>query len=148
VGEVTAELVADHFKTLDRVMAGGREDFLNVEGIGEQVAASLVDYFSDPATRNMVDGLLSLGIRFQQPAQTNRRLDGRVFLFTGSLSAMSRNEAKQLVKELGGQVVSGLSGRVTDLVAGEKPGSKLTKARERGIPALDETAFLQLVGRA
>ena len=147
VGEVTAQLIADHFKTLDRVMDASKEDFLNVEGIGEQVAASLVDYFSDPATRRMIEELLSLGVHFRQPEREKRPLDGRVFLFTGSLSAMSRNEAKQLVKELGGQVVSGLSGRVTDLVAGEKAGSKLKKAQERGIHILDEEEFLQLVGR-
>jgi len=148
VGEVTAELIADHFKTLGQVMVAGKEDFLDVEGIGEQVAASLVDYFSDPATRNMIEELLSLGIHFHQPEQGKRLLDGRVFLFTGSLASMSRNEAKQLVKELGGQVVSGLSGRVTDLVAGEKAGSKLKKARERGIHIIDEEEFLKLVGRA
>lgn len=147
VGEVTAQLIADHFKTLDRVMDASKEDFLNVEGIGEQVAASLVDYFSDPATRSMIEELLALGVQFHQPERAERPLDGRVFLFTGSLSSMSRNEAKQLVKELGGQVVSGLSGRVTDLVAGAKVGSKLKKARERGIHILDEEEFLKLVGR-
>jgi len=148
VGEVTAELIAEHFKTLDRVMNASKEDFLNVEGIGEQVAASLVDYFSDPETRSMIEELLSLGVHIHQPEKTGRPLEGRVFLFTGSLSSMSRSEAKQLVKELGGQVVSGLSGRVTDLVAGEKAGSKLKKAQERGIHILDEEQFLKLVGRA
>ena len=147
VGEVTAELIADHFKTLDRVMQAGKEDFLNVEGIGEQVAASLVDYFSDPTTRSMIEELLSLGVHLHQPERAEKPLDGRVFLFTGTLASMSRSEAKQLVKELGGQVVSGLSGRVTDLVAGEKAGSKLKKARERGIHIIDEEEFLKLVGR-
>ena len=148
VGEVTAQLIADHFKTLDRVMNASKEDFLNVEGIGEQVAASLVDYFSDPSTRSMIEELLSLGVRFRQPEREKKPLDGRVFLFTGTLSSMSRNEAKQLVRELGGQVVSGLSNRVTDVVAGEKAGSKLKKAQERGIRILNEEEFLKLVGRA
>ncbi len=147
VGEVTAELLARHFKTLDAVMAAGREDLLEVEGIGEQAAASLIDYFSDPSTRQMLDRLLELGLDIRPPENGTSPLDGEVFLFTGSLQSMSRNEAKQLVKELGGQVVSGISQRVTRLIAGKKGGSKLKKAAALGIPILTEEEFLHLVGK-
>jgi DNA ligase (NAD+) len=147
VGEVTADLLARRFKTLDRLMAASREDLLRIDGIGEQAAASLVDYFADPSTRAMLEELLDLGLDITEPEQSDRPLDGKVFLFTGTLPSMSRSEAKQLVKELGGQVVSSISRRVTHLVAGQKGGGKLKKAAEMGIPVLDEAAFLRLVGK-
>ena len=148
VGEVTAELLARHFASLDAVMAASREDLLEVEGIGDQAAASLVDYFSDPSTRQMLAHLLELGLTIQPHETGTTPLDGKVFLFTGSLQGMSRNEAKQLVKEMGGQVVSGISKRVTHLVAGAKAGSKLKKAADMGIPVINEQEFLQIVGRS
>ena len=148
VGEVTAELLASHFKTLDAVMAAEKNDLLEVEGIGEQAAASLINYFSDPSTRQMLARLLDFGLDIKPPETGTKPLYGEVFMFTGGLQAMSRNEAKQLVKEMGGQVVSGVSKRVTHLIAGEKGGGKLKKAADMGIPIMKEEEFLQLVGRS
>jgi DNA ligase (NAD+) len=147
VGEVTAELLARHFRTLDAVMAATRDNLLEVEGIGDQAAASLIDYFSDSSTRHMLAQLLELGLDIKPPETGTKPLEGEVFLFTGSLQSMSRNEAKQLVKEMGGQVVSGISKRVTHLIAGEKGGGKLKKATAMNIPIVKEKEFLQLVGR-
>ena len=144
VGEVTAELLALHFSSLDALMKASKEELLAVEGIGEQVATSLLDYFSDPTTRQMLDRLLELGVTIAAPETGTRPLAGQVFLFSGSLENMSRNEAKQLVQKQGGQVVSGISKRVTALVAGTKAGSKLKKAAAMGIPVLTEQEFLQL----
>ncbi len=148
VGEVTAELLARHFTSLDALLVASKENLLEVEGIGDQAAASLIDYFSDLSTRAMLGQLLELGLIIKPPETGTKLLDGEVFLFSGSLKGMSRNEAKQLVKEMGGQVVSGISKRVTHLVAGEKAGSKLKKAVDMGVPAISEQEFLQLVGRA
>jgi len=147
VGEVTAELLALHFSSLDALMKASKEELLAVEGIGEQVATSLIDYFSDPSTRQMLARLLELGVTIAAPETGTRPLAGQVFLFTGSLENMSRNEAKQLVQEQGGQVVSGISKRVTALVAGAKAGSKLKKAAAMGIPVLAEQEFLQIAAR-
>lgn len=147
VGEVTAEMLARHFKTLAAVMAAKRNELLEVEGIGDQAADSLIDYFSDSSTRQMLAQVLELGLNIKPPESGTKPLDGEVFLFTGSLQTMSRNEAKQLVKEMGGQVVSGISKRVTRLIAGEKGGGKLKKAAAMGIPILKEEEFLQLVGK-
>ncbi|MBW1750451.1 MAG: NAD-dependent DNA ligase LigA [Deltaproteobacteria bacterium] len=146
VGEVSAELLARHFRTLDGLIAAERDDLLEVEGIGDQAAASLIDYFSDSSTRQMLAKLLELGLDIKPPETGTKPLDGEVFLFTGSLQSMSRNEAKQLVKEMGGQVVSGISKRVTRLIAGEKGGGKLKRAAVIGILILKEEEFLQLVG--
>jgi DNA ligase (NAD+) len=148
VGEMTAELLAGHFTSLEALTAAKKEDLLAVEGIGEQAATSLTDYFSDNEHREMMDSLLKLGLTIETAVQENTPLEGAIFLFTGTLTGMSRNEAKQLVKEQGGRVVSGLSKKVTHLVAGEKAGSKLKKATEMGVTVIDEQEFLGLVGRA
>ena len=98
----------------------------------------------------MIKTLLDLGLTIETAVQGNtekKPLEGAIFLFTGTLSQMSRNEAKQLVKDRGGRVVSGLSKKVTHLVAGEKAGSKLKKAQEMGVKVVDEEEFLGIVGR-
>ncbi len=145
VGEVTAELLAKRFPSLEALMQASTEELMEIEGIGEQAAASLRDYFSDPSTQAMIRQLLDAGLTIVREQKQAAPLDGRVFLFTGRLESMSRSEAKQLVRELGGQVVSGISRRVTDLVAGERAGVKLAKARELGIRILSETAFLDMI---
>ncbi|RWX42807.1 BRCA1 C Terminus (BRCT) domain-containing protein, partial [Candidatus Electrothrix communis] len=107
--------------------------------------------FSNSENREMIASLLDLGLTIETVAQgdsENNPLEGAIFLFTGTLSQMSRNEAKQLVKDLGGRVVSGLSKKVTHLVAGEKAGSKLKKAQEMGVTVVGEEEFLGVVGRA
>ncbi|MHB8790902.1 MAG: NAD-dependent DNA ligase LigA [Desulfobulbaceae bacterium] len=147
VGEVNAGLLARHFGSLARIMAATVEELLLVEGIGQQAALSLVEYFGDPQVRAMLDRLFAAGLEIVPEEVGGRQLDGRVFLFTGTLAALSRNEAKQRVKAMGGQVVSALSSRVTDLVAGDKPGSKLKKAEELGIRILGEEDFVRLLGQ-
>ncbi|MDW7772545.1 MAG: NAD-dependent DNA ligase LigA [Desulfobulbaceae bacterium] len=146
IGEVNAGLLARHFDTLQQVMSASAADLRDIEGIGEQAAASLVEYFADPAVRQMIENIFAAGVTIGSEEKGGRQLDGRVFLFTGSLSSMSRNEAKQRVKFLGGQVASSVTSRVTDLVAGEKPGSKLRQAQDAGIRTLDEKQFVELTG--
>ncbi|ADH87112.1 NAD-dependent DNA ligase LigA [Desulfurivibrio alkaliphilus] len=148
VGEVNAQVLARHFPSLEALQQAMEEDFLEVEGIGSQVAASLVTFFKDPTTTAMLAQLKELGLTIspeEQPAQ-QLPLQNRVFLFTGSLAGMSRNEAKARVKELGGQVATGLNRKVTHLVCGDKPGSKLTKARELELEILTEADFARLLG--
>ena len=147
VGEVNATLLASHFGSLARIMAATVEELLLVEGIGQQAATSLVEYFRDPQVQEMLDRLFAAGLEIIPEETSSRQLDGRVFLFTGTLAEMSRNEAKQRAKAMGGQVVSALSSRVTDLVAGDKPGSKLKKAEELGIRVLGEEEFVRLLGQ-
>lgn len=150
VGEMTSELLARHFSSLDALMAAKKDDLLAVEGIGEQAAMSLIEYFSSNEHREMIASLLELGLTIETVSQedsANTPLEGAIFLFTGTLTQMSRNEAKQLVKDQGGRVVSGLSKKVTHLVAGGKAGSKLKKAQEMGVKVVDEEEFLGIVGR-
>ncbi len=148
VGEMTAELLATHFPTLELLLTADKEDFLQIEGIGDQAAASLIDFFSDPKTRQMLDSLPGLGLTIQTRKKGEEPLQGMTFLFSGGLTAMSRNEAKQLVKEQGGRVVSGISKKVTHLVTGQKAGSKVKKAEAMGIPIIGEEDFMALLGRS
>ncbi|MFZ5762362.1 MAG: NAD-dependent DNA ligase LigA [Thermodesulfobacteriota bacterium] len=149
VGEVTAQLLEQHFTTLEALLQAGEADFLQVEGVGPQVAASLADFLSDPSARQMLATLKELGLTVTAASAASQGLPlgNTLFLFTGTLGHFSRNEAKARVKELGGQVASGMNNKVTHLVCGDKPGSKLAKARELGVRILDEEAFLRLVGR-
>jgi DNA ligase (NAD+) len=150
VGEVTAQLLARHFGSLPRLLQAGEADFLHIEGIGEQVATSLVDYFQDPVVREMLARLEGFGVRVQEEkrgAGNDGSLAGTVFLFTGGLAHLSRHEAKARIKELGGQVATGPNRKVTHVVLGDSPGSKLTKSRELGLNVITEDEFLRLVGR-
>ena len=93
----------------------------------------------------MISEVMAAGLEIFEEEEGTKQLDGRIFLFTGTLSSMSRNEAKQRVKSLGGQVSSSLSSKVTDLVAGDKPGSKLAKAQDTGVRILGEEQFISLL---
>jgi DNA ligase (NAD+) len=147
VGEVTAGLLEVRFQTMENLMAASLEELLTVEGIGEQVAAAIRDYFGDPSVQKMLARLRQLGVAPGRTVagQGALPLRGAVLLFTGTLSSFSRDEAKEIVKKLGGQVSSSLSRKVTHLVCGDKPGSKLQKAEELGVAILDEKGFQQLI---
>ena len=146
VGEVTAEALATRFDTLEALRSASEEQLAGIAGIGVEVAASLRRFFQDPATVLLLQRLAAVGLRIRAKERQEERpgLSGRVFLFTGSL-AMSRNEAKQMVRSAGAQVASSLSRRVTDLVVGANPGSKLAEAERLGIAIMTETAFLDLM---
>ncbi|MEA3468846.1 MAG: NAD-dependent DNA ligase LigA [Thermodesulfobacteriota bacterium] len=146
VGEVTASLLERSFHSLEKLFELKTVDLLEVEGLGEQAAQSIVDYFSDPAVLEMMERLHEAGVRplVMEEKKENLLLSGEVFLFTGSLKKMSRTEAKKLVKDNGGQIASGITKKLTCLVVGEKPGSKLKKAREKGKKVLTEDEFLNL----
>ncbi len=140
VGEVHAQLLAQHFPSLTHLQQAGEEDFLKIDGLGPAVASSLVTFFSSAATSKMLIALRDLGLRISPDDDRgqDRPLHGQVFLFTGTLSHFSRDEAKARIKELGGQVATTISRKVTHLVCGQKPGAKLAKAQEMAIIILEE----------
>jgi len=142
VGEVTSQLLEDHFVTLDNLMNASESDFHEIEGIGEQVAGSLSKYFNDPSVREMLERVMALGMEIipRSPAAKRLPLAGNVFLFTGSLK-ISRSEAKARVKKSGGHVASSVSKKVTHVVCGQKPGSKAKKAQKMGLKILSEEEF-------
>ncbi len=149
VGEVTARLLEEHFLSLRQLAAASREELLNIEGIGEQMAQSIIDYFGDAQVQDMLQKLADLGLNPQKQTVVSAGLplQNMVFIFTGGLTSLSRNEAKELVKKHGGQVSSSLSKKVTHMVCGEKPGGKLQKATEMGLTILSEEDFQQLIAK-
>ncbi len=145
IGEMTAELLATHFLSLDALLATDQEELLEVDGIGAQTAQKLSSYLQDPSFHDLIEQLYAAGLTIQKVEKQSLPLAGRIFLFTGGLASMSRNEAKQQLKSLGGQIASGISRKVTDVIAGEKPGSKIKKAEKMGINILTEETFMQLI---
>jgi len=148
VGEVTAEVLGAHFTDLDALIAASRDSLLHIDGIGAQTAESLIDFFADADNRHMLSDLHQAGVRILTTVTKVGGLEGRVFLFTGTLHQCSRDEAKALVKRHGGQVATSLSQRVTDVVIGDKAGSKKKKAEEMGLRLLSEDDFFALIGAA
>jgi DNA ligase (NAD+) len=147
IGEVTASLLEQTFHSLQNLLMATAAELLEVEGLGEQAVKSIVGYFSDPDVQKMFVKFHDTGVMPQRARETEEKLllSGEVLLFTGSLKKLSRSEAKKLVKDNGGQIASGITKKLTCLVVGEKPGSKLKKAREKGKKILTEDEFLQLL---
>lgn len=148
VGEETAAMLEHHFGgALEELRRASKEELKTIEGIGEEIASAIIDFFSHDDNNRCLNELMNLGFRIAPYASSaaQQTLAGRVFLFTGTLQAVSRNEAKARIKEFGGQVTNSLSKKVTDLVCGENPGSKLKKAQELEIRILDQNDFKKLV---
>jgi len=148
VGEHTASLLADHFKTLDNLKKATYEELLSVYEIGVQTAQSIVQFFKEPKNLETIDRLLKAGITIQaqQPTKSDQ-LAGKTFVFTGTLQSMTRDEAERLVESLGGRAASSVSKKTDYVVVGTDPGSKATKARELGVTILNEQEFKELLSR-
>ena len=146
VGETTAEDLARQFTRLDGFFHLSEEDLMEVEGIGPEVAASVVQFFRDKKNRESIDRLKKAGVKVIEPkAKEKGKLAGKTFVFTGALKEIGRDEARNLVESLGGMTASSVSKKVDFVVAGEDPGSKFDKAKELGIKILTEEEFRQLI---
>lgn len=147
VGERVAELLAQRFPSLGELSAAAANQLVEIRGVGPEIAASIVAFFQNEENRRLVEELAVVGIDPRAEGPRAGPLSGKVMVFTGSLSGLSRQEARQIVGSLGGRVASSVSRGVDYVVAGEDPGSKLGRARELGIPILTEAEFLTLTGR-
>jgi DNA ligase (NAD+) len=146
VGEQTAKDLAAHFGSLDRLAAADAEGLMAVDGVGEEVATAVVDFFASAANRLTLAALQAAGVQPQESSPAGEGpLAGRIFVFTGGLTTMSRDEAKERVERLGARTSGSISKKVSDVVAGEAAGGKLDKARSLGLNILDETAFVALL---
>ena len=148
VGEKTARLLAQHFAGIDELMGADVEDLTQIKEIGPEIAHSIVGFFSEPKNREVIDKFLRAGISpLVQRQRKDRPLDGKYFVFTGTLETLGRNEAKTLVQDLGGTVQASVGGKTSFVVAGASPGSKLEQARNRAVAVITEKEFLKLIGR-
>ena len=139
VGEVAAEEIAARMRTLDACISATKEDFIAISDIGEITAGELVEFFSDESTVALCERLKELGLKTD--ASSEEKLDtlaGQTFVLTGTLPTMTRDEAAALIKKNGGKVSGSVSKKTSYVVAGDEAGSKLTKAKELGVPIIDE----------
>lgn len=146
VGETTARDLAKHFGTLDRLRDASPAELLGVDGVGDEVAAAILQFFASEKNQATLQALHTAGVEPQAAERNdNGPLAGRVFAFTGGLTTMSRDEAKEKVEALGAKAATGISKKVTDVIAGTDAGSKLVKAEKLGLRILDEAAFNEMM---
>jgi DNA ligase (NAD+) len=146
VGERTAKSLAQAFGSLDNLLQATFEELLNIRDIGATVAESIVTFFANQGNREVIQRMLEAGVRpVEERKKVGGRLTGKSFVFTGSLGRFTRDEAKRLVQNEGGSVVSSVSKMTAFVVAGEEAGSKLARAQELGVPTLSEQEFIELL---
>lgn len=148
VGEATAQALAAHFGTIESLIEADEEALQRVPDVGPVVAGHVAAFFHQLHNREVIEALRRAGVRWPaQPRPAGERpLAGRSFVLTGTLSSMTRDEAKDRLQAAGAKVTGSVSSKTDYVVMGENPGSKYDKARELGIEILDEDAFRQLVG--
>ena len=150
VGDSTAALLARRFGSIDALAAATAEELEEVEDIGARIAESVRAFFDSERNRDLLDRLRKAGLRFEEEARddagaADRPLEGKVFVLTGTLAGMTRNEAAARLKALGGKVTGSVSGNTDYLVAGEKAGSKLRKAEKLGVDVLDQAGLEEVL---
>jgi len=148
VGEATAKDLAQHFGSLDNLLAADVESLQQVHDVGPVVAQSIADFLAEAHNREVIEQLRACGVHWaeQQPlAATALPFSGKTFVLTGTLAALSREEAKEKLEALGAKVSGSVSKKTDYVVAGVEAGSKLDKAQELGVAVLDEQQFLALL---
>ena len=145
VGETTARNLANHFRSIEKIMAATQAQLLEVEDVGPKVAQHVVNFFSEDQNVMEVQRLVALGVQWENISETQSEalLSGQTWVVTGKISQMSRDEAKDYLLRLGAKVAGSVSAKTTQVVAGPGAGSKLKKAEELNIPVMDEAAFIK-----
>jgi DNA ligase (NAD+) len=150
VGWVTAQSLARHFGSVDRLAEASQEDVVEVEGIGPERAEAIVEWFADDDNRKLVEDLRALGLRFEASPEerpVEGPLSGSTYVITGTLEGFSRDEARKALEAKGAKVADSVSKKTSGVVVGESPGSKAAKAEQLGVPKLDEAALRELLSR-
>ena len=146
VGARTAELLAEHFGSMDAIMGASAEQLQEVNDVGPSVSASIIEFFSEPNNRKLVERLRPF-LKFEGVKKVRgTALAGKTFVLTGTLPNLSRDQAKKMIEDAGGKVTGSVSKKTDYVVAGADAGSKLDKAKELGIAVVDEGQMLRLVG--
>lgn len=151
VGEATAAALASHFGALNNLASADEESLLEVPDVGPIVASRVREFFSEQHNLDVIQKLQSAGVEWTESAALTAPRDGplsgKTFVLTGTLSEMTRDDAKDLIVSQGGKVTGSVSSKTDYVVFGEKPGSKLEKARKLGVEAIDESAFRSMIGK-
>lgn len=145
VGEETARDLADHFKTLTRLQKTTVAELVTIDGVGEVVARSIVDWFADQDNKHMLLKLMNEVRIARHVPESGGKLNGATIVVTGTLQTMSRDEAKERIRAAGGKVGSSVSKSTDYVLAGEKAGNKLVRANELGVRIITEDEFNRLI---
>lgn len=153
VGATVAKTLANEFASIDALMAASEESLVEVRDIGPIIAHSVIAWGAQPTNQSLIERLRKAGVTLSRPESESRprgetrssRATGNVFVLTGSLPNLTRDDAKERIEQAGGKVVGSVSSKTDYLVAGEKAGSKLTKAEELDVPIIDESQLLELL---
>jgi len=149
VGESTAASLAKHYGKLDSIMSSSEEDLQKVSDVGPIVASRIRAFFDEAHNRDVIGGLRKAGVTWSESDPVALPADGallgKTFVLTGTLASMTRDEAKEKIQLLGGKVTGSVSSKTDYVVAGEKAGSKLSKAEKLGVSVLDEAGLLKLL---
>ncbi|MBC8198255.1 MAG: NAD-dependent DNA ligase LigA [Candidatus Marinimicrobia bacterium] len=146
VGEHASKILEKKFHTLENIISADLENLLEIHEVGEIMAKSITDFFSNQINIEMINNCIHHGLNFELGSKTNsNKFEGISFVFTGSLIELKRSEAKKIVEENGGQVGASISKKTNFVVAGENAGSKLKKAKDQNIPIISEIEFIKLL---
>ena len=147
VGEETSQDLAEHFANLENLKRASLEDLQKIRDIGPIASESIFNFFKDKKSSEFLENLkkAGIGIEYQKPETRNQKLKGLKFIFTGTLKTITRNEAKEKIRLLGGDVSESVSKNTDFMVVGSEPGSKFEKAKLLGIKIIEEKEFLKMI---
>ena len=149
VGGQSAQILAEHFGSLEALRNAAREELEAIDQIGPVMAESIYRYFRDARYLGVLDALLQAGVKPEPPvrAKVGGKLEGKTIVVTGTLEHLTRQQIQQVIKDEGGKASSSVSKRTDFVLTGKDPGSKLAKARDLGVDVIDEEEFLRMLGR-
>ncbi len=149
VGENIADILANKFENLDNLLSASVEELENVEGIGHEIAKSIRCFFDQEENRKTIQKISDGGVQISSVKKTEEKekgsLQGKIFVLTGTLEGMTRDQAKKAIESAGGKVTGSVSKNTDYVVAGESSGSKIDKAKQLGIEIIDEAALKDLI---
>lgn len=146
IGQKAAKLLADKFGDMDSFMAASRDDILSIDGFGEIMADSVLEYFSLSQSKELVEQLKDAGVNMRSARVViDNRFEGKTFVLTGTLSQYTRTEASEIIENYGGKTASSVSKKTDYVLAGEAAGSKLTKAQQLGVTIISEAEFADMI---
>ena len=147
VGAGAAQKITDHFNSIDDIIAASEEEISGIYEIGPSISKSIKQFFSDKKNVKLIEELRKSGLTFvsEKKEIVQSALTGKTFVLTGTLSSLSRDDAGAKIIALGGKVTSSVSKNTDFVIAGEKAGSKLSKAESLGVKVLDENTFLKML---
>ncbi len=147
VGERTSQILAEAFGSMDKLANASREQLQAADEVGPRVAEAIYQFFREPRNLELIEKLRNAGLNFELATKEKKGgpLAGLTFVLTGSLNALSRDEARHRIEAAGGKVLSSVTKKTSFVVVGDEPGSKLDKARSLGIPMIDEEGLLSMI---